>query len=296
MDIIVFKEEKAGNVKYTAACIEDYEKILCRKISVNQVKREWFDSRIIVPATAVELTLKDGFTVMPNQLICNLENLLVIDKRSIEFKKVCLAERSTDPNIMDFALEFKQRYPGATIYTDHIPQEVSNSQTKTKAFVRIPRPELKDVFVLPLSELYRLSDKPAMTLEDYTKIKGLMQSSNDETKQLGLIATTRWNPVLSFEYLIMLAHINIEVLSKEPLHSYLKTVSSSVTATGFSGDLHLDAIDSLCVLNSMVRDGDECFYRNDVNGMMSFVLNEYSPEVIEKSEKFTFKAKLKSKK
>ncbi len=292
MEIIIFKQDKAGTIQYTAACIEDYEKILCRKFTADQIKSEWFDPTTLAPAST-ELTFENGLTVYPNQILCNLDNLLVIDKRSIEFKKVCLAEQSIDPYIIDYTNNFKTIYPGVRVYTDDVGR---NPNTKTIAFVRIPRPETKGITVLPLSELFRLSNKPTMSFDDYTKIKALISSSDKETKQLGLVATSRWNPVSSFEYIVMLAHINKEVLTKEPMFSYLKSISSSVSSTGFSGDLHLDAIDSLCILNSMVRDGDESVYKNDVNGMMSFILNEYSPNTIEQSAKFTFRAKLKSKK
>jgi hypothetical protein len=216
MEIIILKTEAlSGNVEYKATFIEDYHTALSRKITADQIKVDWFDPWAPTNIGDVDVTLSNGFTFKTSQLIPDNDRLLIIDKRSIEFEKICLAKYSRDLNVGKLRSAILEKYPAAKVYTNDLPLDLHDIHTSTKSFVRIPKPERTDIFVLPISELYRLSNFKEMTMVDYIKIKDLIQSPDLETRRLGIIATTKWHPVLSFEYLIILAHIEKDLIIQE---------------------------------------------------------------------------------
>jgi hypothetical protein len=296
MEIIIFKEvlkENLTQVKYTASCVTTFVEALCPKIKASDIQIDWFKKQKQSSTDIVFQIQGSPITISPFAVNRTLENILFIDKLSIEYMKVIPAFASQDANIIDIAKEILEEYPEATVFTADM-DKTNESVGHTKSFVRAPNPKSSAIRV-PVSEFFRLMDRPTMQLEDYTKTKALLTSENAENIKLGITSCLRWNAVTSFEYLIMLGHINKEILKGDVLLNYLKTISASTSQNGFQGELHLDTIDTLCELNSAVRDGDPSIYKQDKTRMMSFILAEYNPLITEKSDKFMFKAKLKFK-
>jgi hypothetical protein len=270
-------------VKYEEGLALPFSKELLKSISSTDDEKD---------SDVIEI---DGVKYYPEKLIHNRRgNLYFLSKHTQEFDMTYSKYVIKDPALEMVVEMIPEEDRNDIVFVGSNWVDDSVEKGNTFHFCRIPAPETK-LTPVHIAQLYYHCDLPAMDLGDYFKIKAMLQSPDLNSKALGKGLTKRWNPVKSLQFLLMLAHIDKTILEQGPLHYYLKHTSSSVSRTGFSGDLHLDAIDALMELNYYVMYGSPAIYKSRKDGAMDFILNEYNVPTLEKSEKFAFKPQLKKK-